>query len=71
MDYLTRWRMMVAEDKLANSGDSISTMARALGYQSESAFSAAFKRVMGGSPRQYGRGRGPVSPHRTKNAVSS
>lgn len=71
MDYLTHWRMMVAEDKLANSGDSISTMARALGYESESAFSAAFKRVMGCSPRQYSRGRGPVSPHRTKNAVSS
>jgi len=70
MDYLTRWRMMVAEDKLANSSDSISTMARALGYESESAFSAAFKRVMGCSPRQYGRGRGLVSPHRTKNAVS-
>ncbi len=71
MDYLTHWRMMVAEDKLTNSSDSISTMARALGYESESAFSAAFKRVMGCSPRQYGRGRGPVSPHRTKNAVSS
>jgi AraC-like DNA-binding protein len=26
-----------------------------LGYESESAFSTAFKRVMGRSPRQYGR----------------
>jgi hypothetical protein len=30
----------------------------ALGYESESAFSTAFKRVMGCSPRQYGRGAG-------------
>ena len=56
MEYLTRWRMMVAADKLTNSSDSISTIALALGYESESAFSAAFKRVMGCSPRQYSRG---------------
>jgi AraC-like DNA-binding protein len=56
MDYLTRWRMMVAADKLTNSGDSISMLAAALGYESESAFSTAFKRVMGCSPRHYGRG---------------
>jgi AraC-like DNA-binding protein len=55
MDYLTRWRMMVAADKLTHSGDSISTMAAGLGYESESAFSTAFKRVMGCSPRQYNR----------------
>jgi hypothetical protein len=31
--------------------------ARAVGYESESAFSAAFKRTMGASPRTYARGR--------------
>jgi AraC-like DNA-binding protein len=55
MEYLTRWRMMLAGDKVANSSDSISSIARSLGYESESAFSTAFKRVMGCSPRQYGR----------------
>jgi AraC-like DNA-binding protein len=55
MEYLTRWRMMVAADKLTNSSDSVATLALALGYESESAFSTAFKRVMGCSPRQYGR----------------
>jgi AraC-like DNA-binding protein len=54
MDYLTRWRMMVAADRLATSGDAISTLAQALGYESESAFSTAFKRVIGSSPRRYG-----------------
>jgi AraC-like DNA-binding protein len=56
MEYLTRWRMLLAGDRLVNSGDPISVMARSLGYDSESAFSTAFKRVMGCSPRQYGRG---------------
>jgi AraC-like DNA-binding protein len=55
MDYLTRWRMLLAGDRLENSGDPVSTVARTLGYESESAFSTAFKRVMGCSPRQYGR----------------
>ncbi len=55
MDYLTRWRMLLAGDRLASSSDPISSIALSLGYESESAFSTAFKRVMGCSPRQYGR----------------
>ncbi len=55
--YLTRWRMLLAGDRLMNSGDSISVISQSLGYESESAFSTAFKRVMGCSPRQYSRGR--------------
>ncbi|MGA2098641.1 MAG: AraC family transcriptional regulator [Candidatus Acidiferrum sp.] len=61
MEYLTRWRMLLAGDRLINSKDSISRMARSLGYESESAFSTAFKRVLGCSPRQYTRGRKPAS----------
>ena len=53
MDYLTRWRMMLAADRLSNSGDAISTLAQAAGYDSESAFSTAFKRVIGCAPRRY------------------
>jgi AraC-like DNA-binding protein len=57
MEYLTRWRMLAAGDRLINSSDSVSTIALSLGYESESAFSHAFKRVMDCSPRQYcGRG---------------
>ncbi len=55
MEYLVRWRMMLAGDRLAKSGDSIATIAYSFGYASDSAFSAAFKRVMGRSPRQYAR----------------
>lgn len=61
IEYLTRWRMLLAGDRLANSGDSISVISRSLGYESESAFSTAFKRVMGCSPRQYGRVGDPVA----------
>jgi AraC-like DNA-binding protein len=56
MEYLTRWRMLLAGDRLKNSDDSISTIALSLGYESESAFGKAFKRVMGCSPKQYSHG---------------
>ena len=61
MEYLTRWRMMLAGDRLMHSSDPISTIAHSLGYESESAFSTAFRRVMGCSPRQYSRER--AGPH--------
>lgn len=56
IDYLTRWRMMLACDRLRQSGDSLARIAVTLGYESESAFGKAFKRVMGCSPRQYSKG---------------
>jgi len=62
MEYLIRWRMLLAGEKLVNSSDPISIISRSLGYESESAFSTAFERVMGSSPRQYKRGRNPASP---------
>ncbi|MDH1629562.1 AraC family transcriptional regulator [Pseudomonas mosselii] len=55
MEYLTRWRMLLASDRLKNTSDSVSSIAFSLGYESESAFSTAFKRVMSQSPRQYQR----------------
>ncbi len=61
MEYLTRWRMLLAADGLKNSSDGLSTIAHSLGYESESAFGKAFRRVMGHSPRQYGRSDVPRS----------
>jgi AraC-like DNA-binding protein len=69
MDYLTRWRMLLAGDRLANSGDPVSVIGLSLGYESESAFSTAFKRVMGCSPRRYGRGRHLASPSESQAAA--
>jgi len=57
MEYLTRWRMLLAGDRLKSSDDSLAQIALSFGYESESAFGKAFRRVMGCPPRQYGRGR--------------
>jgi AraC-like DNA-binding protein len=53
MDYLTRWRMLLAGEQLENSSRPISAIAPSLGYDSESAFTNAFKRVMGCPPREF------------------
>ncbi|MGQ4274773.1 AraC family transcriptional regulator [Terrihabitans sp. B22-R8] len=53
MQYLARWRMLLACDRLERADDRLSAIAIDLGYESESAFSMAFKRVMGCSPRHY------------------
>ena len=55
IDYLTRWRMLLAGDRLTKGFEPISVIAMSLAYDSESAFSSAFKRVMGCSPRRYAR----------------
>jgi AraC-like DNA-binding protein len=61
MEYLTRWRMLLAADRLKNSSDGLSAIAQSLGYESESAFGKAFRRVMGCSPRQYTRSIAPCA----------
>lgn len=50
MHYVTRWRMQVARAALREEGAAIGELAGRLGYQSEAAFSRAFKRVTGVSP---------------------
>ena len=50
MKYVTRWRMHVAIDLLRN-GRTVAATAASVGYDSEAAFSRAFKRVMGEPPR--------------------
>ena len=50
MRYLTQWRMQLARAQLLETSDSLSVLADRLGYQSEAAFSRAFKRVFGVPP---------------------
>ena len=57
MDYLARWRMARAADRLDRSAESVAAIAWSVGYGSESAFSTAFKRIMGHSPRNRRNGR--------------
>jgi AraC-like DNA-binding protein len=55
MRYVTRWRMQVARTWLVEDGATVSDVASRLGYQSEAAFSRAFKRTLGVSPGSVGR----------------
>jgi AraC-like DNA-binding protein len=57
MAYLTHWRMTLAANRMLDKHEAISSVASSIGYQSESAFCAAFKRQWGSSPRQYIRSR--------------
>jgi len=50
MHYVARWRMHVALTWLKEEDTSVSEMASRLGYESEAAFSRAFKRFLGFSP---------------------
>ncbi|MFC3228078.1 AraC family transcriptional regulator [Marinibaculum pumilum] len=55
MAYLTRWRMMLAAERLLHSRDTVAQVAATVGYTSEHAFNTAFRRTMGVSPRRYAR----------------
>lgn len=50
MQYLARWRMHVAQTWLREGNVRLGELADRLGYQSEAAFSRAFKRLVGISP---------------------
>lgn len=53
--YLTRWRMMLAAERLVEGDETLARVAQSVGYESENAFNTAFTRVMGQSPRRYAR----------------
>lgn len=56
MTYLTSWRLDLAADMmLADNGATLTSVARAVGYASPFALSAAFKRVRGVSPAEHRR----------------
>jgi AraC-like DNA-binding protein len=50
----SRWRMLLAGRSLSR-GEPVGAIARSLGYESESAFSTAFKHVMGSRPGHHAR----------------
>jgi AraC-like DNA-binding protein len=50
MQYLTRWRMTLANDRFLHTGESVAQVAVQSGYESEAAFSKAFKKHFGYGP---------------------
>jgi AraC-like DNA-binding protein len=55
MRYLARWRMQLASRLLADGTAKVSAVALDVGYQSEAAFSRAFKEIVGVSPATWRR----------------
>ena len=62
LTYLARWRMVLARHALGDPEVRIGTLAAQLGYGSDSAFSNAFKRVVGEAPTHYRRHAGTTRP---------
>jgi AraC-like DNA-binding protein len=55
LHYLTRWRMQKAQRLLRDGRAPLSDVAASVGYDSEAAFSKAFKRTVGAAPGTYRR----------------
>jgi AraC-like DNA-binding protein len=53
IQYLTQWRMQIAAKRLADPSVKIAAVAHEVGYESEAAFSRAFKKFVGRSPSQW------------------
>ena len=53
IQYLTQWRMQLAAKRLADPGAKVAAIAHEVGYESEAAFSRAFKKFVGRSPNQW------------------
>ena len=55
MQYLTQWRMQLASTLLCSSSNTVASIALEVGYDSEAAFTRAFKRFVGTPPATWRR----------------
>jgi len=62
IEYLASWRIQLAADRLRHGKDSLARVAADVGYESEAAFSRAFKRVTGMTPGRWRDGGGDSPP---------
>jgi AraC-like DNA-binding protein len=53
LEYVSEWRMQKAMQLLEQRDKKLIDVARSVGYESDAAFSKAFKRVVGASPGEY------------------
>ena len=61
LDYVARWRMFRAGAMLRQTGNSIAEIAWKVGYDNESAFTKAFKRITGITPGTYRKSSGEAA----------
>jgi AraC-like DNA-binding protein len=57
MQYLTQWRMILAANLLCRSNAPLARIAENVGYQTDTAFSRAFRREYGSPPATWRRSR--------------
>jgi AraC-like DNA-binding protein len=62
MQYLALWRMQLAS-RLLLDGGAVASVASAVGYESEAAFSRAFKKLVGQAPATYRKGAATAASH--------
>jgi AraC-like DNA-binding protein len=55
MEYVTRWRMITAANRLGRTQDPVALISSSLGYETDSAFGRVFKKVWGCTPGQHRR----------------
>jgi len=53
MQYLANWRMQLAAQQLRGGTDQVAVIANRVGYESEAAFSRAFKKAAGAAPSTW------------------
>jgi len=58
MQYLTQWRMLLASNLLVRSNAPLTSIAQDVGYQTDTAFSRAFRREFGAPPAAWRRQQG-------------
>lgn len=56
MHYLAKWRMQIASEMLSGGSANMASIAAEIGYESEAAFSRAFKKLVGVPPSDWRRG---------------
>lgn len=70
MQYLSAWRMQIAAGLLSHSTAKVAAVAHDTGYESESAFSRAFKKATGQSPAEWRRAKTVNRPQDARSAGS-
>ena len=53
MHYLAKWRMQIASELLSSGNTNVASIAARIGYESEAAFSRAFKKMIGVPPSAW------------------
>ena len=61
MHYLSNWRMQLAANFLRSGGEGVLAVANRVGYESEAAFSRAFKKAVGMPPGEWRQHHGGVA----------